>query len=214
MKLNHHIVSWVKNALQVIALILVCSVVIFLLALVLSGCRTVKSSFDKEVKTFDSAGSYQKDTANTKKTVDFAKLLSAKNFHLTITFDTSKKIFNNSIPIHKAGNTLAVSFIENLISLSNQNIKTIDISADEIKDSSHLKTAFDSSSSHVSSTTEKKTTLKKVVENKSVKSNSNLILISGIIIFLLAIFFAIFAYFKKTAGSITGPLNAIKNIFK
>ena len=214
MKLNHHIVTWITNALKLIALVFVCSVVIVLLMLVLSGCRTVKTTTEKENKTLDSSAYYQKDTSSKKQTIDFAEIFSAKNFRFIINFDTSKKLAPVPIIIKKEGRSFAITFLENLVSLSDQNIKSIDISASDLKDSTYVLINTDSSGSHVVKAVEKHETVKKTVENKSVKSNSNLLIISGILIFLLAIFFAVFTYFKKTTSLITTPLNAIKNFFK
>lgn len=200
--------NWGKIIKVVLLIALIVASMIFLF-----GCRTVKSSSDKEQKQIDTTSIQQHDTSSKRQSTDLAELISAKNFHITIVFDSAHKL-NTTPTIKKPGSSGAISFLENLIAISNQNVKSIDISANDFKDSSHSSTSLDSIGSSTKNTIHKQETDTKAIINKSVKSNTNLLIVSGILIFLLAIFYAVFTYFKKTTGSIFSSFAAIKNFFK
>ena len=207
--INHNIAKF----LRIIGMIVFASAVVWLILLLIfcTGCRSVQKTQSIEKEKIDSLVTAKHDSTYQQTTTDFFKAFSAKNFKIKIVFD-SGKIAQGIIPKKKT-TTISSSFIESLVNIAgNQPVQSIELSADDLADSTHELTTKEKTTVNNDTTTRVNKNLKIKNSNKQTNSGSNILWVLGSITAVVIMFFAVFKSATKKVDVITAGIEKIEKL--
>lgn len=165
-------------------------------AIMLFGCRTTKIDRTKSNAKIDSTVNTKTDSSVTNNTIDLSNIFSADNVKINIQFDSGSKAILIPKSFNKKSTTIPSSLIESIVNISNQPIKSIEITADKIKDST-VKTVNQSTVDAKKETNINKKENTTIVEKKKEsKSATSLYIIIGIVLIVLICLYILLNKFK------------------
>ncbi len=193
------------HAMRIILDVIMICVAIAMLCMLGCGCRSVKRDKTITTNSIDSNYYSVKDSIGQTVNTTIESLFKAKNFKLIIHYDSGTC---KATPITTAKNNVATSFIESIIKIAGKPINSIEITADDLRDSNRSDQQTNLINTYQVNNGEKKEQVKQEQQHKNVESGSNLALIGAAVLVVILVLI----WLSKKADVVLKPIEEIEKL--